>query len=340
MANTTNFGWETPDDTDLVKDGAAAIRTLGSAIDTSLVDLKGGTTDQVLAKNSNTDMDFKWVTSDDANAIQNAIVDAKGDLITATGADTPARLAVGTNEYRLVADSAEATGLKYVADTTNYAIGAKGDLLVGTAADTLQALPVGTNNYVLTAASGETTGLKWSAPASVASNYSLLNAGGTALTGASTITVSGISGQEKLHIIVDSASSANASSAMSIRINTDSGTNYYYGGIKWKADSSEYMLAELTNSYRTNTDSIYLGQMGSNAAMQMGISLFIDGGTATGGKGFIGQGGRSGTQSGTTGVWTCISGVYLGSAAITSISILSSSGNFDNGTIYVYGSAA
>lgn len=63
MANTTNFGWETPDDTDLVKDGAAAIRTLGSAIDTSLVDLKGGTTNQVLAKNSNTDMDFKWVTS-------------------------------------------------------------------------------------------------------------------------------------------------------------------------------------------------------------------------------------------------------------------------------------
>jgi hypothetical protein len=39
MATTTNFGWETPDDTDLVKDGAAAMRTLGGAIDTSLVDL-------------------------------------------------------------------------------------------------------------------------------------------------------------------------------------------------------------------------------------------------------------------------------------------------------------
>ena len=58
MATTTNFGWETPDDTDLVKDGALAIRTLGSAIDTSLVDLKGGTTGQVLSKTSNTDMDF------------------------------------------------------------------------------------------------------------------------------------------------------------------------------------------------------------------------------------------------------------------------------------------
>jgi hypothetical protein len=115
MANTTNFNWETPDDTDLVKDGAAAIRTLGSAIDTSLVDLKGGTTDQVLAKNSNTDMDFKWVTSDDANAIQNAIIDAKGDLIVGTAADTPARLAVGTNGHVLTADSAETSGVKWAA---------------------------------------------------------------------------------------------------------------------------------------------------------------------------------------------------------------------------------
>jgi hypothetical protein len=60
MATTTNFGWETPDDTDLVKDGAAAIRTALNGVDTSLVDLKGGTTGQILAKASNTDMDFVW----------------------------------------------------------------------------------------------------------------------------------------------------------------------------------------------------------------------------------------------------------------------------------------
>jgi hypothetical protein len=60
MATTTNFGWDTPDDTDLVKDGAAAIRTLGSNIDTSLVDLNGGTTGQYLQKNSGTDLDFVW----------------------------------------------------------------------------------------------------------------------------------------------------------------------------------------------------------------------------------------------------------------------------------------
>lgn len=62
MATTTNFGWETPDDTDYVKDGAAAMRTLGSSIDSTMVDLKGGTTGQVLSKNTNTDMDFVWTT--------------------------------------------------------------------------------------------------------------------------------------------------------------------------------------------------------------------------------------------------------------------------------------
>lgn len=62
MATTTNFGWETPDDTDLVKDGAAAMRTLGNSIDTSFGDLKGGTSGQMLIKASNTDLDYTWVT--------------------------------------------------------------------------------------------------------------------------------------------------------------------------------------------------------------------------------------------------------------------------------------
>jgi len=66
-----------------------------------------------LAKASKTNMDFTWVAQDDSNAIQNAIVDAKGDLIAASAADTPARLAVGNNGETLVADSSTATGLKW-----------------------------------------------------------------------------------------------------------------------------------------------------------------------------------------------------------------------------------
>jgi len=62
MATSPNFNWPEPDNTDLVKNGALAIRTAVNAIDASLVDLKGGTTGQVLAKATNTDMDFTWTT--------------------------------------------------------------------------------------------------------------------------------------------------------------------------------------------------------------------------------------------------------------------------------------
>lgn len=108
MPTTSNFGWTTPADTDLVKDGAAAIRTLGNGVDASFVDLKGGTTGQVLAKASNTDLDFNWIAVDPLT-----ILDAKGDLISATAADTPARLAVGTNGQVLTADSTQSTGLSW-----------------------------------------------------------------------------------------------------------------------------------------------------------------------------------------------------------------------------------
>jgi hypothetical protein len=112
---TTNFGWDIPQSTDLVKDGATAIAALGQDIDTALVDLKGGTTGQVLAKASGTDLDFSWVAQDDSNAIQNTQLTAKGALITAFSSATPATLTVGTNGHVLTADSTTATGITWAA---------------------------------------------------------------------------------------------------------------------------------------------------------------------------------------------------------------------------------
>lgn len=96
MATTTpNFGWSVPTSTDLVKDGATAIETLGDAIDASLLDLKGGTSGQVLSKNSNTDMDFVWIEQDDSTLAFNAqtgttytlvVADAANKLVTASNA--------------------------------------------------------------------------------------------------------------------------------------------------------------------------------------------------------------------------------------------------------------
>jgi hypothetical protein len=82
MATSPIYGWLEPDNTDLVKNGALAIRTLGNAIDTTM-----------------------------ATMTPKSIVDAKGDLIAATANDTPARIAVGSNFAFLQADSSTATGL-------------------------------------------------------------------------------------------------------------------------------------------------------------------------------------------------------------------------------------
>jgi len=114
MSNpTTPFSWQMPTATDLVTDLPADFEVFGQAVATSMGDLLGGTTGQVLSKTSATDMDFTWVAQDDSNAIQNAIVTAKGDLIGASASATPLVIAVGADGTTLVADSAEATGLKW-----------------------------------------------------------------------------------------------------------------------------------------------------------------------------------------------------------------------------------
>lgn len=95
MANTTNFGWETPDDTDLVKDGAAAMRTLGNAIDTSFVDLKGGTSGQILAKASNTDLDYTWVDNQVGDITAITAITATSPL---TGGGTSGDVTVGIQD--------------------------------------------------------------------------------------------------------------------------------------------------------------------------------------------------------------------------------------------------
>lgn len=172
---TTNFGWDIPQSTDLVKDGATAIAALGQDIDTAFIDLKGGTTGQVLAKASGTDLDFSWVAQDDSNAIQNAIVDAKGDIIAATAADTPARLAVGANDTVLTADSSTATGLKWAAVSGGGMTVLASGTLSGTALDLTSISSAYTDlvleitnanwgtadDYLILRFNGLTTGIYW-----------------------------------------------------------------------------------------------------------------------------------------------------------------------------------
>jgi hypothetical protein len=93
MSNpTSNFNWQMPTNTDLVSQLPADFEVFGQAVDTSLADLKGGTTGQILAKNSNTDMDFVW-SSD--TGFTNPMT-TTGDTIYSSSGSTPARLGIGT----------------------------------------------------------------------------------------------------------------------------------------------------------------------------------------------------------------------------------------------------
>lgn len=125
MPNTTNFNFPTPADTDLVKDGASAIRSLGNSIDTAFVDLKGGTTGQILSKASNTDLDYTWITND------------VGDITAVTA---------GTG-----ISGGGTSGAVTITNSMATEITAAGDIIVGTGSGTFDNLPIGTTGQVLTA---------------------------------------------------------------------------------------------------------------------------------------------------------------------------------------------
>ena len=158
MATTTNYGWTTPNDTDLVKDGAAAIRTLGSSVDTTTKALNPSTT---LG-----DIEYRSAT---ANTNTRLPIGTTGQILSVV-AGVPSWVA---NDVGDITEVAAGTGISgggtsgsvTITNSMATAIDAKGDLIGGTGADTFSRLAVGANGTVLTADSAEATGLKWATPA-------------------------------------------------------------------------------------------------------------------------------------------------------------------------------
>jgi hypothetical protein len=129
-----------PTATDLVTDLPADFEVFGQAVDSSMADLLGGTAGQILAKNTNANMDFVWIAND------------QGDITAVTA---------GTG-----ITGGGTSGAVTITNDMATTITAAGDIVVGTGSGTYDNLPIGTTGQLLTA---DTTvspyKVKWASPA-------------------------------------------------------------------------------------------------------------------------------------------------------------------------------
>lgn len=227
---TTNFGWVMPTATDLVTDLPADFNVFGQGVDTSMADLLGGTTGQVLSKTSATSMDFTWTTPNPGDitavnvtspitgggtsgdvtiAIQDALTTQKGAVqLSDSTSTTSSVLAATPTAVKAAYDLANAAIPKTLTTTT-------GDTIYASAANTPARLAVGSTGQVLTVAGGVPT---WATP----SSGSMTQLATGTISGATT-TLSSISGSYKdLRILVRNFKPTTDGSGLQLRINSDS----------------------------------------------------------------------------------------------------------------------
>ena len=248
MATTTNYSWTTPNDTDLVKNGASAIRTHGSAIDTTTKNLNPSTT---LG-----DIEYRSAT---ANTNTRLAIGTTGQVLTVAGG-VPSWATPTTGDIEGVTagtgiSGGGTSGTVTITNSMATAIDAKGDLVVGTGADTFARLAVGTNGHTLVADSAETTGLKWQAPAggggmTLISRTSFSNVASQAFNGVFTSTY------DTYFVNIDEIYAATASDDLLWQFQYSTSTvqtsNYYSANFGYNYN------AELVNSGVNNGNEIIL----------------------------------------------------------------------------------
>jgi len=253
MANTTNYNWETPDDTDLVKDGAAAIRTLGNSIDTTTKNLNPQTTTGAIAYRSAT-----------ANVNTALPIGTAGQILAVSGG-VPAWI---NNDQGDITEVQAGVGISVASGTgpipviTNSStdlITTAGDLLYGTAADTVARLGIGTAGQVLKVNSGATAP-EWGA-AGGASGLTLVKTQ-TVGTSVTSVTVNDAFSTTYENYLITYTGGSNAANTADIQIKFGAATsNYKYVGIYMQTTSST------VNSYATNSSgAITVGGMSGNGA--------------------------------------------------------------------------
>jgi len=210
------------------------------------------------------------------------------------------------------------------ATASSIAPAAKGDLVVGSATNDAAVLGVGSNDQVLTADSSTSTGLKWATAAG--GGMTLLST--TTLSGSST-TISSISGSYTDLQIVATGIDLNTGDDLFIRLNGDTGSNYYFQFFK----NSQGTVTGGSNV----ASSLFLGSAGATADWNVQGLFKIDipryaaveyHQIITFNRSFYSPNHLNYQMM----------GVFNSTAAITSITILTAGGaTFDAGTVYVYG---
>ena len=321
MANTTNYNWETPDDTDLVKDGAAAIRTLGSSIDTTTKNLNPQTTTGALAYRSAT-----------ANVNTALPIGTAGQILAVSGG-VPAWI---NNDQGDITEVQAGVGISVASGTgpipviTNSStdlITTAGDLLYGTAADTVARLGIGTAGQVLKVNSGATAP-EWGAAAS-ASGLTLVSATTFSSVNAHSVNSCFTSTYRYYRILCDFTEAVSTNRTLNFRLRasgSDTTTNY--------TDILGIM-------YNTNFDvatggagEVFLGDVGAGTVLgHLEMTLFNPNGAAPTGYSHNLNGIKNTSLEGQIG-----SGVQTASTAFDGFTIYLSSENM-SGTIKVYGYA-
>lgn len=172
----------------------------------------------------------------------------------------------------------------------------------------------------------------------ITGNWTLLNAGGTALTGATSITVS-FTAPKRLMVLMVGASSATARSFITLRPNNISSADYSAAGVFLQiANTTLNSYIRANNgygAYSTNTD-IAFGTMSNSASSSVNGTCTINLTDQTGWKDYSVN--ASGTDDFGEGNQVYVTqGILEAAATITSMTVISSTGNFDAGTIYILG---
>lgn len=186
MSNpTTPFNWQMPTSTDLVTNLPADFEVFGQAVATSMGDLLGGTTGQILSKATNTDMDFVWIANDQGDitgvtatspltgggtsgaitvGIQDASTTQKGSVqLSDSTSTTSSVLAATPTAVKAAKDAADAAQTTATAAIPKSTVTTAGDVIYATGSSAVTRLGIGTAGQVLTV-NGGGTAPAWATP--------------------------------------------------------------------------------------------------------------------------------------------------------------------------------